>query len=376
MARILMVDDEPRILDGLRRNLASHYTIEVALSGADGLSVLEHNRGSSDPFAVVVSDMMMPNMNGAEFLAQVRDVAPEAVLMILSGQADLRSTVAAVNNSNLFRFIAKPCSPHALRTAIDDALRQYQLVHAERDLLQQTLTGAVDVLTQVLSIANPGAFYRTGVMSALVDAAAKNLQASQNWELRMSAKLSQIGLVAIPTEVLDKVWSGATLTDEEGSMYTGHPRVARDLLKRIPRMERVAKWVSLQNSNGGAPSENEDEAIAIDVLAVATKFLAAREAGEAPATTASRLTGTCRHRPDVIQAMTQAATTINSGGDLRDVRVADLILGMVFQHDVLASSGVTLVRKGDTVTEAVKIRLQNFTRSFGIVEPIRVLVPH
>ena len=201
MARVLMVDDEPRILDGFRRNLASQYSLEVALSGEEGLAILGRNRGSSVPFAVVVSDMMMPQMNGAEFLAQVRDVTPDAVLMILSGQADLRHTVAAVNNSSLFRFIAKPCSPHTLRTAIDDALRQYQLIHAERDLLQQTLAGAVDVLAQVLSLANPDAFSRTGVLSRLVEAAAKELLLSHRWELLMAAQLSQVGLVSVPPSV-------------------------------------------------------------------------------------------------------------------------------------------------------------------------------
>jgi response regulator RpfG family c-di-GMP phosphodiesterase len=377
VARILMVDDEQRILDGLRRNLAAHYTVEVALSGEEGLATLGHNRGSNDPFAVVVSDMMMPNMTGAEFLAQAHEVAPDAVLMILSGQADLRSTVAAVNNSKLFRFIAKPCSPHTLRTSIDDAIRQYQLLHAERDLLQQTLTGAVDVLTQVLSLANPNAFSRTGVMSALVDEAAKTLLLSHNWELRAAAKLSQIGLVALPNEVLERVWSGAALTDDEKSMYARHPNVGHDLLARIARMERVAQWIAQQNSDGNPPTEDEEEALCIDVLAVATKFLAAREAGEDPAGTASRLARTCQHRPEVIKAMVEAAAAVNNtGGAIRELKVSELSLDMVFQHDVLANSGVTLVRKGDKVTDAVRARLQNFTDSVGVVEPIRVQVLH
>src|ERR1700754_1144962 len=107
--RVLVVDDEPRVLDGLRRTLGAKYNVAVALSGAEGLKKLQQGRGSSNPFAVVVSDMMMPEMNGAEFLAKASEVNPDAVLMILSGQADLRSTIAAVNNSKLFRFIAKPC---------------------------------------------------------------------------------------------------------------------------------------------------------------------------------------------------------------------------------------------------------------------------
>jgi response regulator RpfG family c-di-GMP phosphodiesterase len=376
MPRILLVDDEPRILDGLRRNLAGQYAIEVALSGEEGLGILARSRGSSDPFAVVVSDMMMPQMNGAEFLAQVRDVVPDAVLMILSGQADLRHTVAAVNNSNLFRFLAKPCSPHALRTAIDDALRQFQLVHAERDLLQQTLAGAVDVLAQVLSLANPDAFSRTGVMSQLVDVAARELLLNHSWELQMAAKLSQVGLVAVPPDILERLANGLDVDPVEHAMYETHPRVAHDLLIRIPRLERVARWIALQNSQQGDSAQDDEEARCIDLLAVATEFLRGRDRGEVPAATASRLTGTTRHRPDVVHAVLQAAVKLNTGEEPRDVTVSDLQLGMVFQRDVLATSGATLVRKGDKVTDAVKIRLRNFADSVGVIEPLRVAISH
>ncbi|MFB9320423.1 HD domain-containing phosphohydrolase [Cryptosporangium minutisporangium] len=367
-----MVDDEPRVLDGVRRNLASHFSIEVALSGAEGLAILERNRHSTDPFAVVISDMMMPQMNGAQFLGKAHQVAPDAVLMILSGQADLPSTIAAVNDSNLFRFIAKPCSPHGLRSAIDDALRQYQLVHAERELLQKTLAGSVDVLSQLLSLGNPDAYSRTTRTSRLVDTAARSLHLSHVWELRAAAKLSQIGLVAIPPDVVDRVETGANPTPEEIAMYATHPQVAHDLLIRIPRMERVARWIAQQNSDGSHPAENDEEGFCIDVLAVATKFVAARQQAEEPTATARRLTGTCRHRPDVVQTVLHAATSAGHSDEIRELTVRDLRLGMVFQHDVLATSGVVLVRKGDTVTEAVKIRLANFAATVGVNEPIRV----
>ncbi|WP_073260793.1 HD domain-containing phosphohydrolase [Cryptosporangium aurantiacum] len=371
-----MVDDEPRVLDGVRRNLASHYTIETALSGADGIAILEHNRHSTDPFAVIVSDMMMPQMNGAQFLAKAHEITPDAVLMILSGQADLPSTIAAVNESSLFRFIAKPCSPHGLRSSIDDALRQYQLVHAERELLQKTLAGSVDVLAQLLSLGNPDAYSRTTRTSRITDTAARTLRLGHVWELRAAAKLSQIGLVAIPPDVVERVETGANPTPDETTMYATHPQVAHDLLIRIPRMERVARWISLQNSDGDHPAADDEEAQCIDVLAVATKFVAARQNAEEPTATARRLTGTCRHRPDVIQAVLHAATTVaTTQGEIRELTVRDLRLGQVFQHDVLATTGTVLVRKGDTVTEAVKIRLTNFATSVGVNEPIRVTDP-
>ena len=103
--RILLVDDEPRVLDGLRRALRGRYELDTAGSGAEGLAAVEAAVGEGAPFEVIVSDMMMPAMTGAEFLTKARGVLPDAVLMILSGQADLNSTIAAVNDANLFRFL-------------------------------------------------------------------------------------------------------------------------------------------------------------------------------------------------------------------------------------------------------------------------------
>ncbi|MFI5952407.1 HD domain-containing phosphohydrolase [Cryptosporangium sp. NPDC051539] len=376
MPRILMVDDEPRVLDGVRRNLAQHYTLQVALSGDEALTILDHNRHATDPFAVVISDMMMPHMNGAQFLAKAHEITPDAVLMILSGQADLPSTIAAVNHSNLFRFIGKPCSPHALRTAIDDALRQYQLLHTERELLHHTLAGAVDVLTQLLSLGNPDAYSRARHTSKLVDTAAKTLLLDHLWELRTAAKLSQIGLVALPPTLVDRVENTPDATDAERAAYATHPQAAHDLLARIPRLERVARWIALQNTDGGQPGDDDQESRCIDVLAVATKFTTARKnTTETPDTTARRLTGTCRHRPDVLTAVHHAALAAArtpTDEDTSTIAIRDLRIGMTFLDDVCTLTGATLVRRGDPVTEALRIRLTKFADTVGIREPVRV----
>jgi DNA-binding NtrC family response regulator len=77
------------------------------------------------PFALVVSDMRMPSMNGALFLAKVRQQTPDTVRMILSGQADLQAAIAAVNEGQIYRFLSKPCAPEQLLAAIEDALNQH-----------------------------------------------------------------------------------------------------------------------------------------------------------------------------------------------------------------------------------------------------------
>src|SRR5689334_15278671 len=142
MSQVLIVDDERFVLDAFRRTLRNRYDLLMAGSGAEGLEQLAIAEKEDRTVSVIVSDMMMPGMNGAEFLGRARKVAPDTVQMILSGQADLASTVAAVNNGNLFRFLTKPCQPDELCRALDDALRQHELITAEQTLLERTLQGA------------------------------------------------------------------------------------------------------------------------------------------------------------------------------------------------------------------------------------------
>ncbi len=148
---VLCVDDEPHVLSGLALHLGRTYRVVTATSGEEGVAALTE-RG---PFAVVLSDMRMPGMDGAQFLAHARELMPDATRMLLTGQADVDSAVAAINDGRIFRFLTKPCPPEDLRAAFAMAVEQYDLVMAERVLLNQTLLGSVKALTQVLSLTSP-----------------------------------------------------------------------------------------------------------------------------------------------------------------------------------------------------------------------------
>jgi PAS domain S-box-containing protein len=131
--KILLVDDDPAVLDGLRR-VQHGMKIETAVGGECGLEILQTN----GPFAVVVSDMRMPLMDGVQFLAKVKAFAPSTVRMMLTGHADLDTAIAAVNEGSIFRFLTKPCSKETFKTAIHDALAQHRSAMAERSLLEKT----------------------------------------------------------------------------------------------------------------------------------------------------------------------------------------------------------------------------------------------
>lgn len=127
--KVLFVDDEPLVLDALRRMLHDKFHIYTANSGEKGLAAVEQN----GPFAVVISDMRMPGMNGAEFLARIRKDAPDTVRMLLTGFTDLDAAIAAVNEGNIFRFLTKPCRKNELVSAINLGLAQHRSTVAGKE---------------------------------------------------------------------------------------------------------------------------------------------------------------------------------------------------------------------------------------------------
>jgi len=114
---VLLVDDEPNLLAALRRQLFLRYDVTTCESGAEGLQRL-----AEKPFVVVVSDMRMPGMDGAEFLRRARALAPNTTRVLLTGQTDVDAAIAAINDGQIFRFLNKPCSPDVLEKCLQDAV--------------------------------------------------------------------------------------------------------------------------------------------------------------------------------------------------------------------------------------------------------------
>jgi signal transduction histidine kinase len=156
--RVLFVDDEPYVLAGLTDLLRGRYQVTTATSGTEALRIIV----DSEPFSVIVSDFAMPGMSGAEFLGQARHASPDAIRLLLTGQATLEGAASAINEGQIFRFLIKPCSGSHLIQALDDAVEQYRLVTADRQLLEHKLGAMSSHLVRVERLAS------LGTMSAAV----------------------------------------------------------------------------------------------------------------------------------------------------------------------------------------------------------------
>ena len=115
--RVLFVDDEQSLLNSIERRLGSKYFVSTAASGREALELLE----SSEPYPVIVTDMRMPWMEGLEFVTRAREIAPNSIYLMLTGNQDQDTAREAVNQASIFRFLRKPCHTKDLCEAIDAA---------------------------------------------------------------------------------------------------------------------------------------------------------------------------------------------------------------------------------------------------------------
>jgi response regulator RpfG family c-di-GMP phosphodiesterase len=375
--KILLVDDEVRVVQALQRALRSEFNIETAGGPESGLQVLTRD----GPFAVVVSDLRMPVMDGIQFLARVKTASPDTIRVMLTGQAELNAAIAAVNEGNIFRFLTKPCPPATLGRVLEAALEQYRLVTAERELLQNTLMGCVTVLTEVLSVVYPAAFSRSFRIKHYAALVAKALGMQNMWQFEAAAILSQIGCITLPLGTADKVYAGEELSDEETRLCARHPLAGAAFLRRIARLESTAQMIAWQQKPYREyASEPEDVAghlVALGAqmlhVAIDLERLAARgfTVGEAIAEM-SRRKG--EYNPELLEALEELGEPVFRWTPAA-VGLSDLDTSMVANEDIRARNGLLLLTKGEQVSYPILERLRSFATEIGIVEPIQVLLP-
>ena len=240
--KILFVDDDSNILSAYQRQLRKQFTVDTALGGDLGLTAIA-NHG---PYSVIIADMGMPGMNGIQFLTKVKEIAPDSVRMMLTGNADQQTAIKAINEGNIFRFLTKPCQPEVISKVITAGIEQYRLVTSEKELLEKTLNGSVKVLTDVLAIVNPTAFGRASRIHNLVLTISAELKIEKPWQIELAAMLSQLGCITMSEETLTKVYRGDNLTEQELQAFQSHPQIGSNLIAGIPRLEKVAEMIAGQ----------------------------------------------------------------------------------------------------------------------------------
>jgi response regulator RpfG family c-di-GMP phosphodiesterase len=328
------------------------------------------------PFSVIVSDMRMPGMDGVQLLSTVKDLYPDTVRLMLTGNADQGTAIEAVNKGQIFKFLNKPCSTAILVPSLALAQRQYRLITAEKELLDKTLKGSVKVLSELLSLSNPTAFSCGYRIKNLVVELAQLLQLSQIWKYEVASLMSQIGCITLPTDILNKKHANIELTPEENEMYQSHPKVGASLLADIPRLESVVGMISEQLRRYDEFTEeisiDEESVTGAQILRVALDYDLLLFQGKKHKEAVSELSSEKGvYNPDILKLLNNVKLE-DEHVRIVSLKVHDISIGMIAEEDILAKNGILLTPKGQEITWPMLQGLLNFSKQVGVREPIRV----
>lgn len=373
-ARVLLVDDEENILQGYHRVLRNSFNLDTALGGTQALQAME----AHGPYAVVVVDMRMPGMSGLELLAEARDRFPDTTRIMLTGNSDQKTAMDAVNHGQVFRFLTKPCPAEELELAIRAGLRQHQLVVAEKELLEQTLTGAITVLSELLAGVDPVMFSRSQLVRGRAARLARALGCEEVWAIEIAALLAPIGRVALPAWALQNGENRVTA----GDLLAAFPEVGARLLEPIPRLEgaaRIIRYLAKGYDGSGLPEEEiRGEAIPLGsrILKVAWDFSELEQARQSAAVALEEMRLRPKaYDPRVLKAFSDLMEIRPKPALAQNLRLRDLRSGMTLASDLSAEGGGLILPAGLRLGAGHMELLSSLARVVTLQEPVSVRLP-
>ncbi len=402
---LLCVDDEPNILAALRRTLRDERRrVLTADGGEQALQVL-----ASTPVDVVVSDMRMPGMDGARLLEQVHARWPGVERILLTGHSDMRSTVAAINQGQIFRYIHKPWEEHDLCGAIDEALERRAL-RLERDRLQRLTAEQNDALRTLNAELEARVADRTAELRDANDKLRRNyLKSIKTFtnllELRgdrlaghgrrvadsarnvaramhlpdedvshvfVAGLIHDIGKIGLDDRLLSK--PVPRYTPEEMAQYRNHPAIAEHALMAIEDLERVVPIIRSHHERfdgRGFPDRLSGGAIPLGarILSVADTYDDLVHGGLADAVVTPdearmlmRKVRGAQFDPEVLDVFLHITEAPRAAPEppMRTVRSGELVAGMVLARDLVSRRGVVMLMTGQALSAALIERIRAF----------------
>ncbi|HEX8988093.1 MAG TPA: HD domain-containing phosphohydrolase [Rhodocyclaceae bacterium] len=411
---LLFVDDEAGILSALRRLFRPlGYRILTASGGAQGLEIL-----ANEDIDLVVSDMRMPGMDGANFLRQVRARWPGVVRLLLTGYADMASTIDAINHGEIYRYISKPWNDDEIIHTVQDALerkrlerenlRLAELTRQQNEQLRELNAGleqkvaertaelkrALASLEEAHKELKRGFMTSMRVFSGLIElrggrlaghsrrvaelarrlAPRVGLGDAEAQDLLMGALLHDVGKIGLPDAVLERPFNA--MPADVRALVMKHPVTGEMAILGVDQLKGAAPLIRHHHENfdgTGFPDGLAGLAIPLgarvltvvnDYDALLSGHLVNRSLKPAEALAFISDNAGKRYDPQIAQAFVamMAEALQNEIAEL-PVRPGNATPGMVLTRDLLHKEGWLLLAKGHTLNAGVIQQLQRLESS-------------
>jgi response regulator RpfG family c-di-GMP phosphodiesterase len=371
-SNIMVVDDQPANLK-LLEELLTHQGYSVKSFPRGRLALDAAVRTAPD---LILLDINMPEMNGFEVCQRLKADKRLAAVPVLFLSA-LRETD---DKLNAFRaggvdYITKPFQLEEVRARVETHLQLHRARQVERDLLEKTLNGAVKALSELAHLTCPTLTQRSGALRGMVVHMAAHLRLPDPWQYELAATLCLIGCITLPNEAFEHAYIGDKASAEELQMYQAHPDVGFRLLSPIPRLEKVAEMIRLQQveSSNWASSDVAERGSCL--LKIAQELDRRTLRGIPFQTACDQLRAVGKYPAALLDALRDYSPS-RVHFEVKRLPASKLLPGMILETDVItADGGLTVISKGTTLTVTLIERVQNFARTRGVREPIQVRAP-
>ena len=425
-ATILFVDDEANILSSLKRLFRPHgYQIFTAESGAQGLEIMQ--RENVD---LVVSDMRMPEMNGAQFLEKVRERWPDTVRILLTGYAEIGATIDAINKGQIYRYVSKPWEDNDITLTVKYALQQKMLMReklrleelthkqneelkdlnanletkvlarteevrqtmafleAAHEKLKKSFITSVRVFSNLIEMRNPGKSGHSRRVADLARTLAQDLglSASEVQDTFIAGLLLDVGKIGLPDRLLDKPFHN--LNADERAEISKYPVKGEMALMALEQLQGAAKLIRSHRERfdgTGYPDHLSGLSIPLGarILAVAEDYDTAlmgtdytKALNSADASLLIQDGKGKRYDPAAVNALLKELGKIppakSSNSSETILRAGQILPGMILSQDVITWAGDILLAKEYVLTEALIDQIRGFERMDG--HPLTIYV--
>jgi response regulator RpfG family c-di-GMP phosphodiesterase len=410
---ILIVDDEEIVLVALRDTLLREgYRVVASPHAIHALSVLKE-----EEFSVVITDQQMPLVSGLEFLAQVREIQPNATRILITAVLSLGTVIDAINKGEIYRFIVKPWLREELLATVKNAVQRHELIarnarlqaetqamNAQLKELNRTLEAQIARVAQQnaqlkeiagnqdenlrqsveLCVQTMRTFYPTlgnqakrvaALCSAMAEAA--ELTADQKQTLEISSHIYDIGLVGVQRQLIKK-WQDApdSLTDAEWTLIHQHPILGQELAKFVHHLTAVGPTIRShheRHDGTGYPDHLRGESIPwlARLLAVAVAHSESTLEPKLATEIISQGSGSA-FDPKAVRIFLQSVPKAVVPGKQRAVRLGELRAGMILAEGIYSENGILLIPDGQRLTATYIDKLMNYDRINPILQSLLV----
>lgn len=359
--RVLIVDDlQPnvRLLERLLR-AGGYDAIQPCLDSRQALQNLVEFRPD-----LVLLDLHMPHLDGFDVLNRIQSNTPHnEFLPVLVLTADSSSAARdRALKAGAHDFLTKPFDSTEVLLRVGNLLRTRALQRSVTQLLERTLTGAVEALLEILSFSNPIAFARASRIATIVTELLSAVEPADPWSIRVAAGLSQVGAVTLDPGVARKLNEGKPLAKPEQEQVDRLPSIACSLLARIPQLEAVSDTIRDQ-AEPFADCQPGDARVGAHILRFAIDLdqLEARGMSRLESISLMR-SRTGLYDPDLLDIAEFRAIGAHAAPDsvIIESSLAELVPGMVLAKDLLAENGVLLMGRGQEISDRTLELLRNF----------------